>query len=112
MFDVNDEKKIVSLWNRKKCLVFLCKRKDGGIYLRAKKFTGVRTFARFNFKEKISLQINFCCSSGVGKIAIIKEKTIIDFADCSDYKIELDEGKYRLRLVGEKADATAMIKKL
>ena len=110
----NDEKKLVSILNRKSALVFYARSKDKTLYCKTKKFTGVRTICRINCEENQKFYINFKTSNGKGKILLIKDKKIYQLVENDfegNFSTDLKPGKYRLRLVGNNVDLKIELKK-
>lgn len=106
----NDEKKLISLINRKRALLFILKIKNKVLKCITKKYTGVKTIGRAKFEKEKVLHIELNVSSGKAKVILIKNKKIKTIAEnnfIGDVKIE--NGKYRLRIVGENSNLNLKI---
>ena len=109
-----DNKKLTSLINRKRAIVFMVKYKQNSLLCKTKKFSGVRTIGRVKCKESQSFFLDLKISQGQAKVILIKDKKVYPLIEGSyqgRLSTVLAEGKYRIRIAGISANLNFVIKK-
>lgn len=111
----DDERKILSVFNRKRCLLFFLKRIPNGLEVSLNRFTGVRTIARIEVKDELEIKSTIKCCTGRAKIVAIKDKKVFLINECLDREntatAKLDKGIYRLRVVGDNTNSIVTVTK-
>jgi hypothetical protein len=95
--------------NHKKALIFIARKKwFKPIYIgKTKSFTGYQTIGSFYALGKESFDIQFSINKGSCALIIVQDQRyhiISDQTTKKTYSINLDPGRARLRIIGEKAD--------
>ena len=111
----DDEHKILSIFNRKRCLLFFLQRIPNGLEVSLNRFTGVRTIARIEVTDELEIKSTIKCCNGRAKVVAIKDKKIFLINECTQKEntatTKLEKGIYRLRVVGDKTDSTIKVEK-
>jgi len=110
----DNERKLSSIVNRKKALVFIMKYKNQVLTCETKKFTGVRTIAKIKSPNNAEVFIEFEVIQGRGKLIFIKDKKVYPLIE-GNYKNKIlfpkEAGLFRLRIVGDNLESKLKIYK-
>jgi hypothetical protein len=106
--NINSEKAKSKL-NHKKALMFIARKKwFKPIYIgKTKSFTGYQTIASFYALGKESFDVQLSIKKGTCTLIVVQDQTyhvIADQTTNKNFSIQLEPGRARLRIVGEKAD--------
>jgi len=110
----DDEKKLVSIVNKKMAMVFVVKYKDNALSCDTRSFSGVRTIGKWSCEVSQMIYIDLQVTQGRAKLILVKDKKVFPLVEGNyegELKLDLEQGKYRLRMVGEETDAKLIIKK-
>jgi len=110
----DNERKLSSIVNRKKALVFIMKYKNQVLTCETKKFTGVRTIAKIKSPNNAEVFIEFEVIQGRGKLIFIKQHKVYPLIE-GQYKGKIllpkETGLFRLRIAGDNLDSKLKIYK-
>ncbi len=103
----DNEKKLASLINFKKALLYIVKASKNGLTCKTKKFTGVRTLGRINLVKNKELKVKLDVIVGDAKIILVsKDRKVYKICENS-FEGSINNnliGKFRVRIVGKNAD--------
>lgn len=99
--DINKySKKIMSIWNSKRALLFVGVVNNKAFELKVKKFSGIRTLFRINCGEEKIIHLDKHIELGEMEVLAVNKETIIKIVSGDN---TLPIGKYRIRVLGESA---------
>jgi len=99
------EKRIKGIVNYRAALVYYAHRTGKDLFLEAKKFSGVTTLAKLNVADVARIEFEVTYTEGNLKIYAVSKDTFTKVWETGESVsfFTLEQGKYRLRLVGDSA---------
>lgn len=113
-----DNEKLTSCVNRKIARVFVAKKhQKANTYVgKAVLFTGVKTFGRFRVLQNQAFEVTLQTTLGRAKLILVnKQKQMVVLCENNAQQIvtpQMQEGVWKARFVGEKANATFCISRV
>lgn len=107
-----DDKRLLSIFNYRKALIFLAYRQGNQLICKAKGFSGVVTIMRWRLKDAARLSASLRVKRGKVRLFIVDGKEIIPLLETdADQESSqfFDPGKYRVRIAAIDAEFEAQV---
>jgi hypothetical protein len=102
------KEKLHSVFDQGKMLVFIGVRKKHGYYCEFKQITSLKTLRRYHVKEASNLEVIKKLDGGTADVFLVSKTDIIELKEGVN---TLPVGKWRVRMITEKASGIVVLKK-